>query len=297
MNSRKCLRQILAGLVLAAIAGSGIASADVLITKSGSQFDGAVRPEADGYVLITPTGGKMRFPQSMVADIIKTPVAGPAAPSSPDIPPAPARVTPPAPVATVSGTSAGAARETPEPSSLLPMFASAELDRAMVAAAMAEEWSEGRDAFNSAAARGNLMIYRRVSAVPRARDMTLKIGRQTCQIRHNWGWLVSMAIGGRPECSRPGEGVLVKAVTALPLPGRMIEAGTYLFHRRRGWEIVTAEEAAQRMDELAAPVAAGLRTPGADPSQDRSKMADAGREILGQASAAAPDARHASRKK
>jgi len=59
-------------VVLVALLGGSAASGDVLVTKSGSRYEGTITQEADGYVLVTPGGGRMVFPKSMVQQIIRS---------------------------------------------------------------------------------------------------------------------------------------------------------------------------------------------------------------------------------
>jgi len=60
---------------LALCAGlAAVAGADTLITKSGTEYVGTVSEEEGSYVLVTPTGGRMEFPRTMVRSVMKGPV-------------------------------------------------------------------------------------------------------------------------------------------------------------------------------------------------------------------------------
>ncbi len=48
--------------------------ADVLVTKSGSRWEGKVVEEGEAYVLIKPNGSKMTFPKSIVHEVIRSEV-------------------------------------------------------------------------------------------------------------------------------------------------------------------------------------------------------------------------------
>ena len=57
-------------LALAIIVSSSAVLADILITKSGSRYEGEIIESSESYVLIKPSGGKMTLPKSMVKEII-----------------------------------------------------------------------------------------------------------------------------------------------------------------------------------------------------------------------------------
>jgi len=47
------------------------AQGDIVVTKSGSKYEGALTEDGDNYVLTTSSGGKMFFPKSMVKEIVR----------------------------------------------------------------------------------------------------------------------------------------------------------------------------------------------------------------------------------
>jgi len=61
----------LLGLVLLTI--SGTALADVLVTKSGGKWEGTITDKGDSYQVETPSGSKMTFPKSVVAEVTREP--------------------------------------------------------------------------------------------------------------------------------------------------------------------------------------------------------------------------------
>ncbi|HUS47180.1 MAG TPA: hypothetical protein VM098_03605 [Phycisphaerae bacterium] len=56
--------------VATAIAPPGLA--DVLVTTSGSRYEGQVVDQGDSYLVRRPNGGKITFPKSMVKEVIKS---------------------------------------------------------------------------------------------------------------------------------------------------------------------------------------------------------------------------------
>jgi len=47
------------------------ASADTLVTKGGTRFDGQVKEDGEHYVVTTPNGGRMRIPKTIVKEIVR----------------------------------------------------------------------------------------------------------------------------------------------------------------------------------------------------------------------------------
>jgi type II secretory pathway component GspD/PulD (secretin) len=64
------------------------AQGDTLVTNSGSRYEGTVTEDADGYILVTPKGGKMSFPKNMVEKVTPGPIATQPAPTTKPVSPA-----------------------------------------------------------------------------------------------------------------------------------------------------------------------------------------------------------------
>jgi hypothetical protein len=71
-------RAIAVGLAFLALTTAS--KADVLITRGGTEYEGKVQEQADGYILALPNGGRMKFPKEMVKEVVPGEAA--AAPSS-----------------------------------------------------------------------------------------------------------------------------------------------------------------------------------------------------------------------
>lgn len=74
MKTKGILTSILA--LLAACTLLTPTRADVLVTKRGSRWEGAVAEDGDSYLLTKPDGSKVRFPKSIVSQVHKTGEAG-----------------------------------------------------------------------------------------------------------------------------------------------------------------------------------------------------------------------------
>jgi hypothetical protein len=68
--------------------------ADVLVTKSGTRYEGEIQDLGDNYLVVKPDGGRMTFPKSIVARVEK----GPAQPASRGTSPTPGPTSKPASV-------------------------------------------------------------------------------------------------------------------------------------------------------------------------------------------------------
>jgi len=66
----------LIGILLGVCLGSHMAAGDVVVTKTGSRYEGKVEQEGDFYVLTKPGGGKIRLPRSTIKEFIKAPPPG-----------------------------------------------------------------------------------------------------------------------------------------------------------------------------------------------------------------------------
>lgn len=71
MSSHRLRAGFALALLVALCATSVPAAADILVTTSGKQWKGTVTEDGDGYLLAMENGARMRFPKSMVKEVIR----------------------------------------------------------------------------------------------------------------------------------------------------------------------------------------------------------------------------------
>jgi len=222
---------VLAGLCLSSSAGG-----DVLVTSAGTRYEGVVTEEGDQIILTTPAGGKMTFPKAMVKEVIRKPLE--------KAPPSGAASKPTSRPAARRRASARANKN------LLPPAMSSKLDRALVDTVIAEGVEEYKNRSADSAKQGRRLMFHLSSAVGVPRLMDLRLDRQKFRIQHNWPYRFEVAVAGRPHCTPPGLGCLVKAKEMLPLGQPEVKEGVLLYRDAYRWRTVTPQEAATALIDL-----------------------------------------------
>ncbi len=104
------LKSVALSVVVGLIAWATLCSGDVLVTTSGTEYEGQVTQDGDTYILVKANGSRITFPKSVIAEVRQTPTTAPVAPDAPATPvvaPAtPAVVEPKAPPTTSPSASA-----------------------------------------------------------------------------------------------------------------------------------------------------------------------------------------------